>query len=75
MSELNYATTEPLEYIEELMEVGNWSDAQYYFKAINCSPRDFTDWLSDRPQHIKEDFALLGFYCREYKPLEGLYYG
>lgn len=56
--------------IIELMENGNWSNAQELFKAINPSPAEFTEWISEVDVEVVKDFALLGFYCREYEPLE-----
>jgi len=57
------------EEIRELMESGNWSIAIAKFKEINPTPREFQDYL-DSLDYLEtetlKDFALLGFYAREY---------
>lgn len=76
--EMNMNSNASLVYISDLMINGNWSDAQKYFKACNVSPRDFTEWLEYQPEGVKDDFTLLGFYCRGYEPIrdeKDIYYG
>ena len=57
--------------IIELMENGNWSSAQKLFKAINPSAREFSEWMESCDIETIKDLSLLGFYCREYEPIEG----
>ncbi len=58
---------------ERLIE-GHWSEAQELFKGMNPSARELMDYLdslevdSCQPVELLKDWALLGFYCREYTP-------
>ncbi len=58
--------------ITELMTEGQWDRAQKEYKAMNPSARELMDYLSQladescQPVEILQDWALLGFYCREY---------
>jgi len=72
--EMNYTTTEPLDYISELMADGHWTEAQRHFKAVNCSARDFMYYIDEQSEEEKSDWALLGFYCRDYQPQEEFKY-
>ncbi len=57
-----------LEEIQDLMTNGNWSDAQDLFKAINITGQEFEDVMDDKSDSELADFALLGFYCRDFTP-------
>ena len=57
-----------LEKITELMVNGNWNDCIAKFKTTNPSAREFQDFLEEQPKNVVMDFAILGFYAREYKP-------
>jgi len=57
---------EMLDEIKNKLILGNWTDAQELFKSINPTPNDFYYWLFNQSLETALDFALLGFYCREY---------
>lgn len=63
-------TKRSLVYIDELMYLGQWTEAMRQYKAIGLSPRDFTEWLEYQDNNTKENFGLLGFYCRSFTPLK-----
>ena len=54
--------------IENLMENGQWGEAIEGLQQCNISARDFAGWLDNRPEEVARDFALLGFYARDFKP-------
>ena len=65
----NIMKTEPtttLDRIKDLMENGIWSEAIDKFKHLNCSAREYQEYLDGlySPNTIR-DFALLGFYTKE----------
>ena len=68
--------TEELARIDKLMLNGQWAEAIKLFQSINCSAQDFSEYLGLGPKDEYEltslrDFALLGFYSREFKPMKG----
>jgi len=71
---MNYLSTETLENIKDLMDNGHWTQAQKDFKAVNITPSEYTDWIQEQEQDVVNDFALLGYYCRDYTPLDESYY-
>ena len=71
MYEVNLCSTASLELVVELMQDGHWTDAQELFSGINVTPRDFSDWLEYQELEVIKDFGLLGFYTRDYSPIEG----
>jgi len=56
-----------LDKVKTQMLVGNWSDASNDFKKINCSANEFGEYIKEQPEHVAKDFAILGFYSREFK--------
>ena len=55
--------------IKDLMDNGQWSDAIKEFKAINPTAREYQEYLDEvRSTEDLKNFALLGFYTREYTP-------
>lgn len=56
------------DYILEMMMNGHWAEAQKEFKAINPTGREYQNWLEEQSTEDLADLALLGFYCREFKP-------
>ena len=56
-----------LDKVKSQMLVGNWSDAGNEFKKINCSANKFSNYIKEQPEHVVKDFALLGFYTKEFK--------
>jgi len=60
-----------MEYLQDILDLmnnGNWNDAQKLFKAINPTGREFGDAMESLSDEELRDIALLGFYCREYTP-------
>lgn len=57
-----------LEEIRGMMFNGHWSIAQKYFKSINPTPTEFMCFLQDKSDEELRDWALLGFYTREFTP-------
>ncbi len=59
--------------ITELIIEGHWTEAQKEYKSFNPSARELMEYLdslevdSCQPVEIIKDWALLGFYCRDYK--------
>ena len=51
--------------ILELMDLGQWEEAEKRFKGLMISPRQFTDFMDDLPREWIIKFALLGFYCKK----------
>jgi hypothetical protein len=68
---ISYTTINILEQIRDDMMSGNWGTAQTDYKATNVTPRELSEWLSIQELDAVEDFALLGFYTRDYQPIEG----
>ena len=72
----SYSTIEKLNEIRGLLYEGQWAEAQLEFKACNVNASEFTEWLDmQEDEVVVGDFALLGFYCRDYTPIEGADYG
>ena len=57
-----------LSRIEHLMGNGQWDEAIEGLQKCNISASDFAEWLYYRPEEVVRDFALLGFYARDFKP-------
>ena len=57
-----------LSRIEDLMENGQWEEAIRGLQKCNITARAFAGWLDNRPEEVARDFALLGFYARDFKP-------
>ena len=60
-----------LNTIKAQIQLGNWADAQESFKQLNCSANEFKKYLDGEPEHVARDFALLGFYSKEFKAKKG----
>ncbi len=59
-------TIKKLDKIKDLMENGQWSDAILKFKHLNCTAREYQEYLDAIMDFEKlRDFALLGFYTKE----------
>lgn len=65
---MKYTSIETLDVISDLLMNGQWEDAIKMYKAININARDFSLWIDEQPIDIIDDFALLGFYSREFTP-------
>jgi len=57
-----------LEEIRGMMFNGHWSDAQKHFKALNPGATEFAEFLRDKTDMELRDWAILGFYTREFTP-------
>ena len=70
--DLKNETRTVLEDIADDMLNGNWGTAQDKFKALNCYPSEFQDYLNEIEHDAEQvkDFAMLGFYAKEFKPCE-----
>jgi hypothetical protein len=54
-----------LDIIKDLMENGNWTSGIEKFQQLNCSAKEYTEYLDEQLSSTIEDFALLGFYSRK----------
>ena len=59
-----------LNEIKVLIFNGQWKDAANKFKRLNCTATEFQNYMYDEAEHVARDFALLGFYAKEFIPKE-----
>ena len=57
-----------LNEIKVLILNGQWKDAAEQFKRLNCTATEFQNYMYDEAEHVARDFALLGFYSKEFTP-------
>lgn len=55
---------EELDEILELLINGNWTDAEDEFKKLNCSAREFGEFIANLDVNYLQKITFLGFYTR-----------
>ena len=50
--------------ITELLENGQWTDAQKKFNELTITPQQFSEYIDTLPARLMADWALLGYYER-----------
>ena len=59
---------EKLKEVQDLMMIGQWSDATILFQSINCSATDYSNFIGNLESDDGYNFCMIGFYAREFKP-------
>lgn len=65
---LTQDTVDRLDNIRNDMANGQWSSSEQHFKKLNCSAREFSQYIEDLNNEQLKDFTLLGFYSKEFIP-------